>query len=270
MSVEPETTRGWSRVKSLVKNQPREVAITLSARLIGTDRAWRIDDERIVSAASTIKVAILVALHREGDAGRLDLHQPWRIEPTAVVGGSGILASLLPGLSLPLVDLAYLMIAISDNTASNVLLDLIGLEQMRVTIGELGLTRTELNRRFLGRLPDPGQPDNVTSAADMATLLAAIATDQAASATSCARMRHLLGLQQNRQRLGRRLPAHVGFAGKSGSLPGLVHDTGILTTAAGPLVVAVLTTGFGDPYAADELIGQFGLALVDEVEHAES
>jgi beta-lactamase class A len=181
-----------------------------------------------------------------------------------------VLTGLRPGLALPLADLAYLMIAVSDNTASNVLLDLIGFESVRATIAALGLWGTTLNRRFLGRLPDPGQPDNLTTAADLCALLTAIATDTAAGPAGCATMRALLAAQQHRDRLARRLPPEVSFGGKSGSLPGLVHDTGILTAPGGQLAIAILTRGFGDPYAAEETIGQIALAVLDDLTPADA
>src|SRR5690606_19823997 len=107
---------------------------------------------------------ILVALARAIDAGRLTLSERRTVEPETVVQGSGVLIGMQPGLSLPLADFAYLMIAVSDNTASNVLIDAIGLEQIQETIAGLGLKTLALNRRFLGRLPGPGEPENYASA----------------------------------------------------------------------------------------------------------
>jgi len=237
----------------------------VAARLVGRDRAWRWDADRVFPAASTIKLAVLVAAFRDVDAGRLDLDRMVSIEPGAVVGGSGVLAWLRPGLVLPLADLLYLMVAVSDNTASNLVIDAVGLDRIAAVVADLGLRQTALARRFLGRLPDPGQPENLTTAADLVELLSAIAADRAARPAACARMRDLLALQHDRDRLARRLPPAIPFGGKSGSLPGLAHDAGLLDTPAGPLAVAVLTSGVADPYAAHELIGQVALGVVEEV-----
>ena len=256
--------RGWRRVEALAREAGDGIEIGVAARLVGTERAWRLAADRPFPAASTIKTAILVALYREVDAGRLSLDDTRPVDQAARVPGSGVLTWMRPGLSLPLADLAYLMIAVSDNTASNLLLDAVGIDRVRATIAELGLAATALNRRFLGRAPGPGEPENVASAADLATLLAAIAAGTAAAPGSCARMRATLALQQNRDRLARYLPPTVSFAGKSGTLLGLVHDTGLIATPFGPFAVAVLTRGFADPYAAHDLIGRIALALLDE------
>ena len=256
---------GWPRARALVREAGDGAEIALAARVIGTDRAWALEAARPFPAASTIKLLILVAVFRDVDAGRLDPDAPWPVDPRAVVPGSGVLGWLRPGLRLPLVDLAYLMVAISDNTASNLLLDAVGVDRVRAVIADLGLAATQLNRRFLGRSPDPGEPENLTSAADLVALLAAIADGTAAEPASCASMRALLALQQDRDRLARRLPPDVAFGGKSGTLPGLVHDAGLLATSAGTLAVAVLSRGLADRFAADELIGRIALALLDEV-----
>ena len=258
--------RGWARVLAAVRGAGRGVEVGVAARLVGTPRAWAVGGDRAFPAASTIKLAILVALFREVDAGRLDLEEKRAVDGAAAVPGSGVLRWLGPGLELPLSDLAYLMVAVSDNTASNLLLDAVGCERVRGVITDLRLTGTALNRRFLGRAAVAGEPENVTTAADLAQLLAAIADDSAASPAGCARMRELLALQQDRARLARRLPAGVAFGGKSGSLPGLVHDAGLLTGPAGVLAAAVLTRGFSDPYAAEEAIGEVALAMLEEVE----
>ena len=254
---------GWSGVESLVRAVDASVEVAVAARLVGTGRCWEIDGSKRFPAASTIKTAILVALHREVDAGRLRMEEERIVSAEAKTPGSGVLAVLRDGLAFSLGDLATLMIAVSDNTASNLVLDAVGIDRVRATIAELGVRGTELNRRFLGRAPGPGEPENFATAGDLVALLAAIADGTAASAAACARMRATLALQQDRDRLARYLPEGQPFAGKSGSLPGLAHDSGLIETAAGPLAIAVLTRGFSDPYRADETIGRIAVAAVE-------
>lgn len=260
------------RVERLVgdANAGEGVEVGVAVRVIAGGQApasaegWGIGEGLVFPAASTIKLAILVALFRAVDGGRVELERRVAVEPGAVVGGSGVLAWLEPGLALPVADLAYLMVAVSDNTASNLLLDLVGIEAVGAAIADLGLNGTAVRRRFLGRLPGSGEPENVTTAGDLVGVLAAIAEDRAASAAGCARMRRLLELQQDRDGLARRLGEGVVFGGKPGSLPGLVHDAGWLRSADGSAVaVAVLTRGIDDRYRAQELIGEVGRAIAE-------
>ena len=128
----------------------------------------------------------------------------------------------------------------------------------------LGLTGTALQRRFLGRLPDPGTPENLTTADDLTALLMAIATGTAASPGRCAWMRERLAGQHYLNRLPRFLPNDVTFAGKSGSLEGFDHDSGLLSGPGGTLAVAVLHRNVQDPYAADVVIGTIGAAAITD------
>jgi beta-lactamase class A len=240
--------------------------VLVAAHLVGSERRWTLDAERVVPAASTIKTAILVTLYRAIDAGELTLDDRHPVTAVARVPGSGVLTWMSPELVLSVADLAYLMIAVSDNTASNLLLEVLGLERVRATIDALGMHRTELRRPFVGRAVAPGEPDNLTCATDLVALLSGIAAATAATVESCARIRATLSQQQDRARLARFLPTTSGFAGKSGSLDGIVHDTGLLDTSHGPLAVAVLTRDLPDPYAAEALIGRIAEALVAEIE----
>lgn len=259
-------TGGWVGVKELARTLAPETQVELgiAAAIVDGGRWWSLNGQKSFPAASTIKVAILVALAQALDAGRLSLDERREVSPEAVVQGSGVLLGMEPGLSLSLADFAYLMIAVSDNTASNVLIDADGLERIQQSIAGFGLTTLALNRRFLGRLPSPGEPENYASASDLRNLLLAIATDAAASPTRCAWMREELEKQQFRERLARYLPAGVSFGGKNGSLPGYSHDSGLLTSDRGTLAIAVFTAGFTDPYAADAFIGEVALAMLDE------
>ncbi len=253
------------QVIGVARDDAPDAEVLVAAHVVGSERRWRVGATRVVPAASTIKTAILVALYRAIDAGALTLDDRYPVAASARVPGSGVLTWMRPDLVLSLADLAYLMIAVSDNTASNLVLGALGLDRVQATIVELGMHRTELRRPFLGRSVAPGEPDNLTCAADLVTLMSAIAAGTAATTESCERMRATLALQQDRGRLARFLPATARFAGKSGSLDGIVHDSGLLDTPSGPLAVAVLTRGFPDPYAAEALIGRIAEVLVAEV-----
>jgi beta-lactamase class A len=253
----------WERVERVVAAAGPERRVGLAASLLGTARSWGYGADEPFPAASTIKLPILVALHQEAAAGRVDLAEERPIPAAARVGGSGVLAEMSPALRLTLADLAYLMIAVSDNTASNVLLDALGPERVRRTMADCGMGRSVLGRRFLGRLPRPEEGENVTTAADLVALLAAIAEGRAASPAACAEMRRTLGLQQHRELLARRLPEGLRYGGKSGWLPGLAHDAGLIEGPGGTLAIAVLTSGFTDPIDAHEAVWSISAALIE-------
>ncbi len=264
-----DNERRWNAVARVVAEAPASTTVGVSVRVLGTGERWESDGATVLPAASTIKLAILVALYRAVDAGRIDLDTEVAVEPAVKVQGSGILTWMKDGLRITVGDLAYLMISISDNTASNMLIDLVGLDNIKATVADLGLPHMALNRRFLGRMPGPGLPENLTSAADLADLLVAIWQDRAASPESCAAMRATLKLQQHRDRIPRLLPDSYVFAGKTGTVGDVAHDAGVIETRNGPVAIGVMTQGFDAVYDAEVLMGRIAAAAVTVVDGEE-
>jgi beta-lactamase class A len=225
---------------------------------------WAHEADARQRAASTIKVAVLIAVFRAIDEGRLRLDDTRVLQASDKVGGSGVLRELHAGLPLTLHDLAHLMIAISDNTASNMLIDAAGLDAVNAAARDLGATSTVLGRRFLGRASQPGEPENLTTTANLALLLRAILNNQAASQASCATMLGYLRGQEHRQRLARFLPPSLTFAGKTGTLPGLALDAGILIAPSGPLIIVASATQLPAEYVADEPMGRLAQAALQQ------
>lgn len=252
------TSSTWDTGEALLQDAPGSWAVAVASS--EGDLLWGYDPDRQWKAASTIKIAILIALFRAIDAGALALEERRTLQPSDKVPGSGVLKALGDGLSLSLHDLAHLMIAISDNSASNMLIDAVGLDAVNATLDDLGATGTVLGRRFYGRAALPGEPENLTTARDLTRLLAAILGSRAASAPSCAAMLDYLRGQTHLDRLARHLPESLPYAGKTGSLTGTVLDAGIIFAPARPLIIASIAADLGAPHAAEEAMGQLALA----------
>lgn len=248
----------WKNILAVLEAAPNDVTVAVSLHHLESGRRHDYLGDRSFLAASTIKVLILIAVARAIDAGSLDLTIPIIPKQHARVGGSGVLNWLSHDLAPRIADHAWLMTAISDNTASNVLIDTVGLPAIQKVGRDLGLAATALRRRFMGKKVRSEDPPNSVSAVDLTTMLEAIATDRAASPERCAWMRSLLGDQQYRDGIARCLPSGVDYAGKTGWQSGIVHDCGVLTGAGGRIALAVLTEGYPRPYPAHELMGRLG------------
>ena len=96
--------------------------------------------ERAFVAASTVKIAVMVELFRQVDAGRRSLSDRHVLADEDRAPGSGVILHLDAGTSFSLADLAYLMISISDNTATNLLIELVGMDNVNATMRRLGMT----------------------------------------------------------------------------------------------------------------------------------
>jgi beta-lactamase class A len=207
------------------------------------DRPLLILADEVVTAASTIKVPILAAALDEVDAGRLDLAQPSAI-PAQRTGGSGVLHALPYLHTLTLADVLTLMIIVSDNTATNVVIDLIGLARVNQFCAGLGLKGTVLRRKMMDADAVRRGLENTTTAHDQATLLDAIAWRNLLPAPLRAFALQALERQQFNDGLPALLPDEVIVAHKTGELPGIRHDVGVITGPAGrQAVVAALLSG---------------------------
>src|SRR5205814_1253508 len=98
--------------------------------------------------ASMIKLPILIEFFQQVEDGRWRLEQPREVRAAEHVGGSGILKQLTPGIFLPLRDLAYLMMSVSDNTATNILIELVDLENVNQRMRALGCSNLVLRHKI--------------------------------------------------------------------------------------------------------------------------
>lgn len=198
---------------------------------------------RAFHSASTVKIPVMVEIFRQIERDELDHSDIILLTEEDRTPGSGVLTHMHEGLQITLDDLLYLMISISDNSATNMLVDLAGLEGINATMADLGMTSSAMNRRMLGRTPRADEPENWATPDDYTAAMLAIVTDTAASPESCALMRDLLAKQQNTRRISRHLPEGARWGSKTGSLPGFVNDVGFITTDAGTLVIACYLEG---------------------------
>lgn len=225
------------------------------------DRPLLIRADEAVTAASTIKVPILAAVLEEVNAGRLDLARPSAI-PAERAGGSGVLRALPSLPVLTLADLLTLMIIVSDNTATNVVIDLVGMERVNQFCAEAGLNGTVLRRKMMDADAMRRGLENKTTARDQATLLDAIAWRNLLPAPLRAFALQALEWQQFNDGLPSLLPDSVIVAHKTGELPGVRHDVGVITGPDGrQAVLAVLLSDVdAGPSSPSATLAGIGLA----------
>jgi beta-lactamase class A len=237
--------------------------IALAARHVETGRTWRHNERVALPSASLIKLPILAAFWAAAEAGRLDADERANVPAGTSVGGTGVLKALAPGLQPTWSDLATLMITVSDNVATNLLIDRLGMDAIQAWIDKAGLADTRLERRMMDRAAMSAGRGNWTSAADMETLLSAVAAGTCVSGEASRRMRGALEAQQIQDRLPRRLGDGVRVANKTGNFADVIHDAGIVTWPGGTLAVAVLTQGVRPAWQAMDAIAEAAATLVE-------
>ncbi|MBX0328142.1 class A beta-lactamase-related serine hydrolase [Oscillochloris sp. ZM17-4] len=191
-------------------------------------------DER-VPTASVIKLPMLVHIALAVDEGALRWDEPITLAEAVKVAGSGILKELGAGLSLSLRDLCLLMTALSDNTATNMLIDRVGIEAINARAQALGMAQTRLLRRAFSPDTPASIPFGlgVTTADEMAGLLVKIARRQLGDGAAADTVRDILATQQDRAGIPRMLPEGWAYAGKTGAVEALRADAGVITAPDG-------------------------------------
>lgn len=199
--------------------------------------------------ASTIKLAILYELFRQADEGRLTLDEVRPLDRRHAVGGSGVLIELTaPAMSLR--DYAVLMVVVSDNTATNLLIDAVGMQNVTSRMAALGMPGLKLRRRMIDAAAALRGDENVGSPADLARLLEIIHRSEGLKKESS---EGILAILKKRKPSALRdgVPAAVPVANKTGTLEGVAADAGIVYLSGRPYVF-VATTTYLKSHAAGE------------------
>jgi len=198
-------------------------------------------DEEFFSA-SIIKVPVMVAVYRKVDEGQIDFSQQVEIQPDDWAAGAGWLQWEEPGTKQTVGDLLYLMMGQSDNVATNALVRLVGgREHVNEVARSLGAKDTVLYQKLSSERAAVPSLDNRTTPRDMATMMAKIATGEAASDASCKDMIDLMYQNQLDWWLDAGLPVNVFAANKAGWLYKVYDEAGIVEDGDRPYTVAILS-----------------------------
>ncbi len=225
-----------------------------------------VNEGMVFPSASTIKLVVLSQLMKETEEGRRRLQDVLELRDEAKVGGDGILKELDAGHRFTLRELAALMIVLSDNTAANILIDLMGMEAVNRRAAEMDLGRTRLQRRMMDAEARKAGRENFTSAADMHRFLKATYEGRNVSPDKSARMLEILKRQQVTGRLDLYLPLDdegIVLAHKTGDLERLEHDVGIVYLRKCEYIVCVLTKETKTNKDGREIIGSISRAVYD-------
>lgn len=231
----------WQRLATTLQRQVEAFpgVAGLAVHDLNSGHTLSIHPDEIFPTASTIKVHILAQLLVRAQAGEVDLHERVRIEPTQHVGGSGVLAYLAGPVELTLLDVANLMIMVSDNTATNLCLERAGLAATNDLIQQLGLPRTQLRRKMMDHLAAVQELENVSTPTELAMMFAHL---HAGRPTPAVAAQTLAILKQPKQGfLDRALPPGVNFASKPGWVERACCDAGLVYLPRRPYTVAIMT-----------------------------
>ena len=228
-----------------------------------TQDRLEINPHMVFPAASMIKVPIMYEIMEQAAAGMINLENSLIVTKNVCVGGAGILCELRPGITMTIRELVTLMIILSDNTATNMLIDLVGMDAVNNRMTSLGLRSTVLRRQMMDFDAARAGNENSTCAADLALLFESIAGKAHLSQEYGTQMMDILKKQQVRDKLPFYLPEEIILAHKTGTLPGVEHDGGILFLPRGSYAIYVLTADLEANYQGLQLVASIGKVIYE-------
>lgn len=226
---------------------------------LSTGESFFRNPDTVFPQASSIKLTILLELLRQEQEGKLSLDEKHTIRRSETVAGDPILYMLGDGtVTMSLRDIATFMVVLSDNSATNILIDRVGMANVNAEIARLGLKETKLRRHMMDLEAAKQGNENVATPREMMTLLEKVHAGEALDAAHTAEYFRLLELPKESE-FHTALPDTVKIADKPGSLEAVRCDSGIVEIPGHPFVMTVMTT-----YLANEAEG---VRAIEDVAH---
>lgn len=254
-------------LENKIENIVEESSANISVSFYDLDQGegFSINGDEKVPSASMIKFLILLKALDECDKGKINLEDTIRLDDYEKVDGSGILKELSRDHKFSIRELLTLMIIVSDNTATNILIDLLGMEEINKIGHDLGLEKTSLERKMMDSHAREKGLENFTSSNEILKLLKMIYEKDFVSEDYSDLALGILLRQQERQRLQRYLPEDLKIASKSGDLDNLENDGGIFFTKNKNYILVVLVNQAKSNVLAKEIIGEISLKIYKEI-----
>src|ERR1700681_1127151 len=210
--------------------------------------------------ASSIKICVLAELYRQAQQGKLKLTDLYTVNAADLVQDSDIMGGLTPGVTqITLRDLATMMVAVSDNSATNVLIDRVGMDNVNAFLKAQGLRDTRLRRKMMDLKAAAEGRENVSTPNEMLNLLQALYRDEILNKEMTADFFKVLSTHKDSW-IPRNLPDDLKIADKPGALEGVRNDSGVIFVDKRPFVLCVMTTYLHRERDGEEAISNIALA----------
>jgi len=219
---------------------------------------WQPDE--VFAQASSIKIAVLAELYRQAQQGKLKLTDIYTVQQSDLVQDSDIMNGLTPGTTkLTLRDLATMMVAVSDNSATNVLIDRVGMDNVNALLDSLALSHTRLRRKMMDLKAAGERRENISTPREMMNLLDALYRGKVLNKEMTADFFAALSTHKDSW-IPRDLPEGLKIANKPGALEAVRNDSGIVFVANRPYILCAMTAYLRSERDGEEAIRKVSLA----------
>ena len=234
----------WQKLESTINDVDRNLDGVLGVAILdlSSGKQFLLHADEVFPQASSIKIAVLAELYRQAQTGKLKLTDLYTVQASDLVPDSDIMGGLTPGVTrITLRDLATMMVAVSDNSATNVLIDRVGMENVNTLMDSLRLSHTRLRRKMMDLKAAGEGRENISTPAEMMTLLDDIFQGKVLNQEMTADFFKVLSTHKE-SFIPRDLPEGVKIANKPGELEGVRNDSGVVFVEKRPYVICVMTT----------------------------
>jgi beta-lactamase class A len=248
----------WQKLESSIRAEDQHLDGVLGVAVedLANGHAFLLNADQTFPTASTIKIAILAELYRQAQQDKLKLTDIYTLQQSDLVGGSGISNALTTGTTkLTLRDVAALMISVSDNSMTNVLIDRVGLDNVNALLDGLNLTHIRLRRKMMDVRAAAEGRENIATPRELMLLLEALYRGKVLNKQFTDDFFNLLSTPKSSY-IPRELPEDLRIANKPGELEGVRNDCGLIFTGTRPYILCAMSTYLQNERAAGDAISR--------------
>ena len=254
----------WQKLESSISEEDHDLDGVLGVAILdlNTGQKFLLHPDEVFPQASSIKIAVLAELYHQaqqsaqGMAGKAKLTDLYTMQPSDLVPDSDIMAGLTPGVTrITNRDLATMMIAVSDNSATNVLIDRVGMDNVNALMDSLGLSHTRLRRKMMDIKAAGEGRENISTPREMMTLLEMLYRGKVLNKQMTDDFLTMLSTHKS-SFLPRDLPDGLRIANKPGELEAVRNDSGIVFAQNRPYIICIMTTYLKNERAGEEAISR--------------
>ncbi|MCY3563194.1 MAG: serine hydrolase [Acidimicrobiia bacterium] len=245
----------WERLEKRSRQRVEDFEGVAAVSVLDLERGdgFSIRGDEVFPTASSIKIHILTQLLARAERGEIDLTDRVRITHEMYGRGSGVIHYMESEPELSVLDIAILMIIVSDNTSTNMCIDWAGMEATNALLDDMGLTETRLRRKMMDSQAIDRGEENVSTPNELVAMMEMLYRGKPSPGVADQVLR-ILGKPKSTP-LNRALPSNLAVANKSGGMERVRCDVGIVFLPERPYAITVMTKfGLRDSTAGEALI----------------
>lgn len=253
----------WQKLEDSIRDTDRKLDGVMGVAIVDfkTGKSFSLHADQVFPTASSIKIAVMLELYRQAQAGKLSLAELYTVNSADLVPDSSIMGGLTPGVTrVTLRDLATMMMAVSDNSAANVLIDRVGMSNVNALMDSLGLQHTRLQRKMMDLKAAAEGKENISTPAEMLAMVQAVYEGKVLNPKLTEDFFQIFSVSKPDSFIPRHLPEGLRIASKHGELEGVRNDCGMVFVPNRPYGICVMESYLRRERDGEEAISTISLA----------